>query len=72
MYIYRNEKLMYMDKTKRQSLANTFIKEVLMFDDCILMIDDHCQYHYHDHDQDQVHDDQDHAKDNDMMTIMIE
>ena len=38
MYIYRNEKLMYMDKAKRQSLANTFIKEVLMFDDCILMI----------------------------------
>ena len=63
---------MYMDKTKRQSLANTFIKEVLMFDDCILMIDDHCQDHYHDNDQDQVHDDQDHEKDNYMMTIMIE
>ena len=38
MHIYRNEKLMYMAKTKRQSLANTFIKEVLISDDYILMI----------------------------------
>jgi len=30
LFAFRNEKLMYMDKTKRQSLANTFIKEAGM------------------------------------------
>ena len=40
MYIYRNEKLMYMEKAKRESLVNTFIKEVLiMIDDCIMNIE---------------------------------
>ena len=39
MHIYRNEKLMYMEKAKRESLTNTFIKEVLMmFDDCIMIL----------------------------------
>ena len=30
---------MYMEKAKRESLTNTFIKEVsMMFDDCIMII----------------------------------